>query len=397
MNSGFEGAEKILQIKIMSVKPNDGLRGIPRSVWESILTTAKCSILSECKSENCTSYVLSESSLFVFENICIFKTCGRTLLLLTIPLILELLKEKGLQLEYLLYSSKNYLYPDCQVYPHNSWEDAEAYLRSFFPEENSFILGGSTKDHVFLFTYSPLFSSSQDTYSSVKAVLEGAEKWSQVDTQSEYSSDPGSPIFFSTPNDSSDESSEGSHDSEPKERQCELSYRSRGPSSPVAVDQSLLCEGGLESCFLNIMMYDMEETVAKQFFKTDDTMTAQQVTRDSGIGTIYPDSIIDDYLFTPCGYSMNGLSLGGFYTIHITPEAHCSYVSFETNIACSDYVSLVNHVLAIFKPQRFSMTFFYHCDMNFFANKSPLLCDRLIAADDRVYCRTGLAGITKNG
>lgn len=43
------------------------------------------------------------------------------------------------------------------------------------------------------------------------------------------------------------------------------------------------------------------------------------------------------------------------------------------------------------------MTFFYHCDMNFFANKSPLLCDRLIAADDRVYCRTGLAGITKNG
>ncbi len=48
---------------------------------------------------------------------------------------------------------------------------------------------------------------------------------------------------------------------------------------------------------------------------------------------------------------MNGLSLGGFYTIHITPEAHCSYVSFETNIACSDYVSLVNHVLAIFKPQ----------------------------------------------
>ena len=131
---------------------------------------------------------------------------------------------------------------------------------------------------MFLFTYSPLFSSSQDTYSSVKAVLEGAEKWSQVDTQSEYSSDPGSPIFFSTPNDSGDESSERSHDSEPKERQCELSYRSRGPSSPVAVDQSLLCEGGLESCFLNIMMYDMEETVAKQFFKTDDTMTAQQVT-----------------------------------------------------------------------------------------------------------------------
>ena len=151
-------------------------------------------------------------------------------------------------------------------------------MRNYFPEEKSFILGDSMKDHVFLFTYSPLFSSNQDPYSSVKAILEGAEKWSQGDTQSEYSSDLGSPVFFSTPNDSCDESSEGSHDSELKERQCELSYRSRGPSSPVAVDQSLLCEGGLESCFLNIMMYDMDETIATQFFKTDDDVTAQQVT-----------------------------------------------------------------------------------------------------------------------
>ena len=43
--------------------------------------------------------------------------------------------------------------------------------------------------------------------------------------------------------------------------------------------------------------------------------------------------------------------MGGFYTIHITPEAHCSYVSFETNIASSDYVALVEHVLSIFKPK----------------------------------------------
>lgn len=48
---------------------------------------------------------------------------------------------------------------------------------------------------------------------------------------------------------------------------------------------------------------------------------------------------------------MNGLALGGFYTIHITPEAHCSYVSFETNIACSDYEALVKQVLNIFKPK----------------------------------------------
>lgn len=29
---------------------------------------------------------------------------------------------------------------------------------------------------------------------------------------------------------------------------------------------------------------------------------------------------IDDYVFEPCGYSMNGVECGTFSTIHITPE-----------------------------------------------------------------------------
>lgn len=43
---GFEGAEKILQIKIESVKPNKGLRAIPQSTWQLILDEAKCSIVN---------------------------------------------------------------------------------------------------------------------------------------------------------------------------------------------------------------------------------------------------------------------------------------------------------------------------------------------------------------
>lgn len=69
MNPGFEGAEKILQIKIMSVKPNDGLRGVPRSVWESILTTAKCSILSECKSEYVCVILCDIQKLYVIRSV----------------------------------------------------------------------------------------------------------------------------------------------------------------------------------------------------------------------------------------------------------------------------------------------------------------------------------------
>ena len=43
---GFEGAEKILQIKIESVKPNKGLRAIPQSTWQLILDEARCSIVN---------------------------------------------------------------------------------------------------------------------------------------------------------------------------------------------------------------------------------------------------------------------------------------------------------------------------------------------------------------
>ena len=33
-----------------------------------------------------------------------------------------------------------------------------------------------------------------------------------------------------------------------------------------------------------------------------------------------PAAEIDDYVFEPCGYSMNGVEQGTFSTIHITPE-----------------------------------------------------------------------------
>ena len=45
-----------------------------------------------------------------------------------------------------------------------------------------------------------------------------------------------------------------------------------------------------------------------------------------------------------------------FYTIHVTPEEQCSYVSFETNVRMSNYEALVKNVLEVFRPKRFTMT-----------------------------------------
>lgn len=111
---------------------------------------------------------------------------------------------------------------------------------------------------------------------------------------------------------------------------------------------------------LNIMMYDIDPAVAKLFYKVGpDGKTVQEaehVTNASGIRDLLPTAQIQAHLFEPCGYSMNGLLFESFYTIHVTPEETCSYVSFETNVRMSDYTSLVKNVLKVFRPQRFTMT-----------------------------------------
>eukprot|EP00282_Hemiselmis_andersenii_P002298 CAMPEP_0114156416 /NCGR_PEP_ID=MMETSP0043_2-20121206/26037_1 /TAXON_ID=464988 /ORGANISM="Hemiselmis andersenii, Strain CCMP644" /LENGTH=107 /DNA_ID=CAMNT_0001251837 /DNA_START=61 /DNA_END=384 /DNA_ORIENTATION=+ len=52
---------------------------------------------------------------------------------------------------------------------------------------------------------------------------------------------------------------------------------------------------------------------------------------------------------------MNGVAQGdAYWTIHITPEAHCSYASFETNYKCGAYEELIQGIIAVFKPGRFT-------------------------------------------
>ncbi len=41
--------------------------------------------------------------------------------------------------------------------------------------------------------------------------------------------------------------------------------------------------------------------------RTEKFVSAEQTTKDSGILHIKPKAIIDDYVFEPCGYSMNGI------------------------------------------------------------------------------------------
>jgi hypothetical protein len=49
---------------------------------------------------------------------------------------------------------------------------------------------------------------------------------------------------------------------------------------------------------------------------------------------------------------------GEYMTIHITPEAKFSYVSFESNIPQSSYMDVIARVLETFRPGKFIVTSF---------------------------------------
>ena len=109
----FEGPEKTLEIDwVPSVgHSTSGLRAITREQWEHLLTLAQCCILSTISNEHLDSYVLSESSLFVYTHKMVIKTCGTTTLLRLLPSLLELTVSLGMKLEWLGYMRKNFSFP----------------------------------------------------------------------------------------------------------------------------------------------------------------------------------------------------------------------------------------------------------------------------------------------
>lgn len=112
---------------------------------------------------------------------------------------------------------------------------------------------------------------------------------------------------------------------------------------------------------MEILMQDIHPDVARQFVRSEDFVDAKTTTQISGVASLIPNSRIDDFMFDPCGYSMNGLKDQVYWTIHITPESHCSYISFEANIpegSIITYQQLLQKVVSTFKPGRFVATLF---------------------------------------
>ena len=133
---GFEGYEKRLEISFFEngvfADPGGlGLRALSKDQLDEILKPAECTIVASLSNDYVDSYVLSESSLFVYPYKIIIKTCGTTKLLLSIPVILKLADALDIAVKSVRYTRGSFIFPGAQSFPHRSFSEEVSVLDSY--------------------------------------------------------------------------------------------------------------------------------------------------------------------------------------------------------------------------------------------------------------------------
>ena len=255
----FEGSEKKIEIVVSSTTGDLRLRG--RKYWEKIVSKCNAEIISEIKNEEMIAYLLSESSLFVWENSILMITCGKTSL---VNSLVEFIRDFGiLNIENVVFQRKNEYYSHLQI--SNFYDDLEL-LKSYL-NGSAWRLGELDGHHNFIFYYEQ--------------------------NESKFENDKT----------------------------------------------------------LELLMYNLEEEVGSLL--RSENLNLKNIRDILGLEEFFDDYQIDDFLFSPCGYSVNGIKGDSYFTIHLTPEMDGSYVSFETNDDELCHDELVTHFIQKLGPKSF--------------------------------------------
>jgi len=160
---GFEGYEKRLEVtffepSIFADPQGEGLRALSKAQLDEILTPAECTIVSSLSNDFVDSYVLSESSLFVFPYKMVIKTCGTTKLLLSIPPMLKLAESLSLTVRSVRYTRGSFIFPGAQSYPHRNFSEEVSVLDGHFEKlglnSKAYVMGGGFDKPQKWFVYS---------------------------------------------------------------------------------------------------------------------------------------------------------------------------------------------------------------------------------------------------
>ncbi|KAK9855777.1 hypothetical protein WJX84_010316, partial [Apatococcus fuscideae] len=134
----FEGSEKRLELDWAALGrpvlpvPARGLRALTRQQIATLLEATGCCIVSSRSCVTFDAYVLSESSLFLYETKFVIKTCGTTKTLALVPQLLRFAADLGLAPTRCKYSRATFLFPAAQPAPYNAWEGEVELLNQLF-------------------------------------------------------------------------------------------------------------------------------------------------------------------------------------------------------------------------------------------------------------------------
>ena len=140
----FEGTEK--KLEVVTSAPSPSLRALGPGRWGEIVGRAGAAVLSTVSGDRGDAYLLSESSLFVFDHRALIITCGQTNLPLALLELLEDVPEESI--EMLFYERKNEVFPHGQS---TSFFDDAARIGSRLPG-TARCFGDADEHHLYLWS-----------------------------------------------------------------------------------------------------------------------------------------------------------------------------------------------------------------------------------------------------
>lgn len=139
----FEGTEKKVELVVDSGLPS--LRGRGEAYWAGVANRAGAQVLSRKGNDHCDAYLLSESSLFVYDHKMIMITCGQTE---PPAAVLEVLRDVPAEkVRFFIYERKNEVFPHVQ--PTSFFDD----IRTLDPvlPGRAFQFGDEDEHHLYLY------------------------------------------------------------------------------------------------------------------------------------------------------------------------------------------------------------------------------------------------------
>ncbi|CAI9118647.1 OLC1v1020243C1 [Oldenlandia corymbosa var. corymbosa] len=294
--SGFEGFEKRLELHFSGDDPvagagnGLGLRQLDFESIEEVLHAVQCTVVSAVGNQFFDSYVLSESSLFVYPFKIIIKTCGTTQLLKSIHPLVNFGSQIGLTLSACKYTRGSFIFPGSQPYPHTSFQDEVIYLEENIPANLRYQKASVMP--------SKIPAHSWHVFSACDA--------GHVMKDLDFVSDPDEDFFT------------------------------------------------IEVCMTELDRVLARKFFRRSNDGKNGDSAGREMTEITGIGDVNPNAVICDFAFDPCGYSMNGIDNDRYSTIHVTPEDGFSYASFEFVGSVYDdqneVAEVLKKVVQVFRP-----------------------------------------------